>query len=476
MSSHDTIPAIRSATKSLQDAIPVAESDANRPLFHFRPPANWMNDPNGTYFHEGYYHLFYQHNPYGDAWGHMHWGHARSTNLVEWEDLPIALWPSTDSGEAHCFSGCATVNALGQPLIIYTSVGAGDGGERPDFEQWAAFGSKDWINWRKWTRNPVLSLQSHNGPAFEGTWRDPYLFTARDGDNTRTFMVLGANLGTRACVALYESTHPALVDWHYRGVLYESTTDEVGLCECPNFLQVDGKWILLFSPYRPVEYLVGDFDLESLRFVSHYRGVLDPGANRESSSCFYATNTAFAPDGRTILFGWIRGFAHGRGWNGCLALPRELHIDEQGQPRQKPAAEVALLRTRHFPVEEEVMAEENYSLPLGSSCIELSLDLPRAQGAIVVEVGGGEGSVRIEVLEDEIRVNNQSVELPKSGDNIDLHLYLDRSVLELFAADWQLAVTQVVPAPSETPTLRITNRSHALLRFKGDIWHLRGIW
>ena len=96
-------------TRSVAEAAARVGGDPTRPIVHFRPPAQWMNDPNGTIYVDGYYHLFYQHNPYGDAWGHMHWGHARSRDLVSWEHLPIALWPSERSGEEHVFSGCAAV-------------------------------------------------------------------------------------------------------------------------------------------------------------------------------------------------------------------------------------------------------------------------------------------------------------------------------------------------------------------------------
>src|SRR5580765_20545 len=114
--------AIARAMASVAEAAPRAEADPTRPVYHFRPPANWMNDPNGPIYHKGYYHMFYQHNPYGDKWGNMHWGHARSRDLVRWEHLPIALWPSKEAGEEHVFSGCALINDQGQPMIFYTSI------------------------------------------------------------------------------------------------------------------------------------------------------------------------------------------------------------------------------------------------------------------------------------------------------------------------------------------------------------------
>jgi beta-fructofuranosidase len=138
---------------SVAEAVPRAEADPTRPVYHFRPPAYWMNDPNGPIYHKGYYHMFYQHNPYGDQWGNMHWGHARSRDLVRWEHLPIALWPSKEVGEEHVFSGCALINNQGQPMIFYTSIAQGkSAGEYA--EQWAAIGDDSLIHWQN--IHPIL--------------------------------------------------------------------------------------------------------------------------------------------------------------------------------------------------------------------------------------------------------------------------------------------------------------------------------
>jgi beta-fructofuranosidase len=158
---------IAKAMASVQTAVTKARSDPTRPVYHFRPPAQWMNDPNGTIFHNGFYHLFYQHNPYGDTWGNMHWGHARSRDLVRWEHLPIALWPSKELGEDHCFSGCASLNGDGVPMLFYTSVS----GQRPN-EQWAAVGDQDLLQWSKSRDNPVLDVGGSGAPVFGKAWRE----------------------------------------------------------------------------------------------------------------------------------------------------------------------------------------------------------------------------------------------------------------------------------------------------------------
>src|SRR6516164_2213201 len=131
-------------------------TDPQRPRYHFLPPANWMNDPNGPLQWKGEYHLFYQYNPNGAFWGNMHWGHARSKDLAHWEHLPIALWPSKSKGEEHVFSGCSTLTPDGRVMLIYTSIGK----RLP--EQWAALPEDDdLIRWRKHPANPILTEALH---------------------------------------------------------------------------------------------------------------------------------------------------------------------------------------------------------------------------------------------------------------------------------------------------------------------------
>src|SRR5262249_26421936 len=108
---------ITRATAAMQAAMPRAQSDPGRPIFHIAAPAQWINDPNGPIYHDGRYHLFYQLHPFSDESGPKYWGHVRSRDLVRWETLPIALAPSIEAGEAEVWSGCCTVNGEGKPMI-----------------------------------------------------------------------------------------------------------------------------------------------------------------------------------------------------------------------------------------------------------------------------------------------------------------------------------------------------------------------
>ena len=124
--------------------------DPHRPVTHFLPPANWMNDPNGLIRWAGRYHLFYQHNPNAPVWGHIHWGHAVSDDLMHWRDLPLALAPTPGSYDADgCWSGC-TVDDGGTPTLVYTA----RRGRRESI--CLARGGPDLVDWTKTPDNPVI--------------------------------------------------------------------------------------------------------------------------------------------------------------------------------------------------------------------------------------------------------------------------------------------------------------------------------
>lgn len=475
-----TNPAIERAMQSVAAAAEQAATDPQRPIYHFHPPAQWMNDPNGTIFHDGYYHVFYQHNPYGDEWGHMHWGHARSTDLVHWEHLPIALWPSHELDEEHCFSGCAVVNGEGQPMLIYTKVAPRTEEDPLTAEQWAALGDPDWITWRKHPANPILSLESHGGPPFEPSWRDPYIFQ----EAGRTFLVLAGAFDETAAVALYEATDAALTQWRYCKLLYELPVSELRFLECPNFFKVGETWVLLHSPYTVVHYVTGTFDLPSLTFSPQQQGVLDHG--QSDVPHFYATNTLYDRDAagneRCILLGWVRGFTSGRGWNGCLALPRVLTVDETGRPRQRPVPALEALRGGHVQYADIELESKGQVLERAKGdALEIRVVLERAGadavGLRVRRSHDGARAITIRWDGSELTVGDNHIPLPSDASNrVDLHLFLDKSVLELFVNDGQLCITQVTESFVEDTGVEIFAEAGRARLVSFDIWEMDSIW
>ncbi len=150
------------------------EPDAGRPLYHFTPPRNWINDPNGCLFLDGEYHLFYQYNPEGDRWGHMSWGHAVSRDLVRWEHLPVAL---REEGGIMIFSGSSVYDAkntsgLGRPdappmVAVYT----GHGHDKQT--QNLASSVDDGRTWTKFPGNPVVDIGSKEFRDPKAFWHKP---------------------------------------------------------------------------------------------------------------------------------------------------------------------------------------------------------------------------------------------------------------------------------------------------------------
>lgn len=319
------------AEESVARAAARVKDDPERPVYHLLPPALWSNDPNGPVYWNGAYHVFYQLNPYGDGWGNMHWGHWKSRDLVRWEHQPIALWPSKAAGEDHVFSGCAAVTGKGELFLFYTSIGP----RRP--EQWVARPEDaELVKWRKHPANPILTEELHGGTRIH-EWRDPFVFR-HEG---RTHMVCGGNLngskGGEAVVAVYRADDEGLEKWTYLGILFKHPDAAVKNIECPLFMKVGERWVLIVSPHGRVDYFTGDLDAATMRFTPKARGAMDVGN-------YYAPNLMTDPNGRVLLWGWVRGFPEKRGWNGCLTLPRITTTGADGAVLQEPAPEIEKLR------------------------------------------------------------------------------------------------------------------------------------
>ena len=468
-----TNDAIIRATAAVEAAAPRAQADPARPIFHITSPAQWMNDPNGPVFYRGCYHLFYQMNPFSDESGPRalrYWGHVRSRDLVRWEQLPIALWPSTELGEESVWSGCCTINGRGRPMAFYTSIGLG----KSAFDQavqWAAFGDDDLITWRKSPANPVLSEEVNNGTKIYD-WRDPFVFR----DQKQTFLVTGGHMAKsgQAAVNIYEAENPGLTKWKYRGVMFQ--VPGAPTAECPNFFKLGDQWVLFVSPYGQVQYFIGDFDAKSCRFTARTQGLLDYG------SSFYAPNTMQVPDGRRLVWGWLNGFPGGHGWNGCLSLPRLLSLSRDGRLRQNPAPQLVKLRGQ--PVEWKNLRLENsgetLSLPKTNTLeILAEMDLPTAK-SITLEIKSGTRAaapIRVNFTNSELQVLDAKapLTLAKRQRKLILHIFIDRSVLEVFAGG-TVCVTKIIAPLDASATLEIRAEGGAANVRSVQAWPLKTIW
>jgi len=332
--SEDPLAAVRAA-------IPQAEKDPTRPVYHFRPPAQWMNDICGAIYYKGYYHVFYQYNPFsGDRWGDDYtlWAHTRSKDLIHWEDLPWAILPMKDRGEQRCNSGCITLDDNNRPTIFYTFVPSQKEATRlGKREHWGVISlDDDLIKWRRMKDEPQMAAGMNGVPAsINDGWSDPFVFRSAG----RTFVTFKSCNGV-----VCEAQDKELTQWTYAGKM-EGVDGE-----CPNFFPLQDRWVLIRSTH-PISYIVGDFDAQAIHFEkSGAEGVMDygfgknPPKDRSWTRGLYGTNAFADQDGRRILLGWICGFKPKRGWNGCMSLPRILTLDKENNLIQTPAPELKTLR------------------------------------------------------------------------------------------------------------------------------------
>lgn len=334
------------------DLIAKVALDPHRPAFHFVSPAGWLNDPNGLTQKDGWYHLFYQYNPYAAVHDQIHWGHARSVDLMHWEHLPIALAPGDGPDVDGCWSG-VLVDDGGVPTLIYS--GRRDGIELPCI----ATGSPDLTEWFKDAANPVIS-----GPPSEleiTAFRDHCVWREQGvgGAPGLWRQIVGAGIqGVGGTALLYESED--LRSWRYIGPLIvgdsraqpQTAPDWTGtMWECVDLFTLQAPTgttdILVFSAWddgvthHPL-YWTGFYQGD--QFIPRALHRLDLGGR-----FFYAPQSMQDEAGRRIMFGWMQegrseAAAVSAGWSGVMSLPRVISASADGSLIQSPAPEVDALR------------------------------------------------------------------------------------------------------------------------------------
>ncbi|MGW2091475.1 glycoside hydrolase family 32 protein [Promicromonospora sukumoe] len=302
-----------------------AATEPYRPRLHFSPARNWMNDPNGLLFHDGTYHLFFQHNPGAPEWGDIAWGHATSSDLLTWTEHPVAI-PATE--HEMIFSGSAVVDAANTsglgvaevaPLVaIYTSAYRDHPVHGGNQAQSVAFSVDGGRTWEKYAGNPV-----HDRGRTD--YRDPKVFWFGPPDGGHWVMVAVDADASRLVVNVSDD----LLRWRTTSTFESARLPE--MWECPDLfpLVVDGdperaRWVLVLSTGGPGQhYVVGDFDGE--RFVEDAEvptGRVDHGAD------LYAAATYNGLPGRRVLIGWMgQAFrAPTSPWQGIMSAPRDLGL------------------------------------------------------------------------------------------------------------------------------------------------------
>jgi beta-fructofuranosidase len=447
-----------------------------RPKYHFLPIANWMNDPNGPIFYNGEYHLFYQYYPFKDdlkfdQFWEMSWGHAKSSDLVHWERLPIALMPSHEKGEDGCWSGTCILNN-GIPTIIYSSVSKLKSPH--DYaEQWLATSKDGMITWDKYVNNPILTMKENS--QFEiHDWRDPFIWR----ESNKWFMIIGghehsSSTNSHGVVLLYESVD--LFDWKFKGLLSKGNRKLGRGWECPNFFSLENKHILIVSPFKEVIYSIGTY--KSGSFLPNDWRLFDHG------KCFYATNTMLDDKKRRILWGWIKGGGKG-GWNGCLSLPRILTLGKDENLIIKPPKELEKLRESHFEFG-DLLITENSELFLGNF-LDLTLEIIakfRLNGnekfgiKLFLNDIPGE-NIEFDAANSKVKVGKEigKLEYQTFPRDVLLHIFIDKSVIEMYVNYRYCITSRVFPKTESSNGFSLFSKNASLGLKKLDIWSLKSIW
>lgn len=464
--------------------------DHHRPNYHFQPPANWMNDPNGLVQWQGAYHLFYQYNPKGAWHERVHWGHAVSEDLVHWRDLPVALTP-TDGGldDGGCWSGCA-VNLGDHVRLFYTGV-------RPQVVCTATSADPDLASWHKDPRSLIDGPPPSVNAGDPADFRDPYVWREDDG----WYMVISSRqVGEGGLALLYRSEN--LLEWTYlhpmlagdpavREPFWPGT-----IWECPNFFYVDGLPVLIVSvqdkgnnePHYPA-YYAGE--LHDWRLVPTQMGKIDHGDS------FYAPLVMKDDQRRLLMWGWLqearsKEAQREAGWSGIMSLPRELFLHSDGALGQRPAAELTALRVEHKE-RRAVTLQPSRDNPLGEirgGALEIALSAVPAPGdrfnlSVLCSPDGREETViryadgvltldrRKSSLSEDAAKESHSAPIPLPEGRLDLRIFVDGSVVEIFANERVCLSGRVYPIHASSIGVRLGGVG---VIEQIDVWSLGTIW
>lgn len=455
------------AYSDINAAAELAKKDPKRPMYHFRAPGQWMDDPNGGIWHKGYYHMFYCWNPnsYAQRAGMVYktaeriwdpdsedwtggigvWGHARSKDLVHWEHLPIAIYPDIAKGEHFIWFGCTRINKKGVPMAFYTAVGPD---RRPEdtADQWAAVGDEDMISWTPYEKNPVLTYTA-NGDTRLGEWRDPFILT----ENGKTYMILG---GTRLpkdekgypAISLYEAMDDDYTQWKFKGILFEYKDVKTPSIECPNIAKFGDKWVIFISPHKEVEYFVGQADLENCTFKVEAHNYYD------FSNQFYATNILTEENGRKIMWGSIVDTFKGSvGWQCCLSLPRILELDEKRNILlQKPAPELEALRGEKVSAAYELEGSERKVTEITGGTFEIEMELDGKDGNGLELVCG---SYRMPVRFENGKLRTADVVFPvheTADGRHQIRIFIDKMITDIYVDGMDCCTRIIEPVYDKT--------------------------
>lgn len=453
----------------MSDSFDMTNKEMFRPVYHHTPVYGWMNDPNGMFYKDGVYHLYFQYNPYGSVWGNMHWGHSTSTDLMHWNFEGCAIVP--DAWGA-IFSGSCVVDhnntagfGKGAVVAFYTSAKATPWGDVQS--QSMAYSLDNGKTFTKYEGNPILTSS-------EKDFRDPKVFWYAPGKHWVMMLAVGQHM------EIYSSVN--LKEWKKESEFGAMQGAHGGVWECPDLVEIpvegtrEKKWVLIcnLNPGGPfggsaAQYFVGSFD--GKKFVNEsptQTKWMDWGKDN------YATVTwNNAPDGRCIALGWMSNWQYAnnvptRQYRSANTLARDLTLYREGQElylKSTPSVEVKKARGKKVSISSFRVSEKH-------EIVNLFED---NQGAYEVEIliqNAGASKIAFCLLNDKgekvsmyydlnrkqfVMDRSESGTVDFSKDfpavtvapaNVDkeltLRLFVDRSSIEAFGEDGKFVMTNLV--------------------------------
>lgn len=463
----------------LSDTFDTANREKFRPLYHHTPLYGWMNDPNGMFYKDGEYHLYFQYNPYGSMWGNMNWGHSSSKDLVHWEHHPVAIEPN---GLGTVFSGSSVVDkentaGFGKDAVIaiYTSAGASQ-------IQSLAYSLDNGLTFQTYENNPIITSDKE--------CRDPNMFW--HAESGKWILILAAALEKEMWI--YSS--PDLKNWTKESAFGRGYGAQDGVWECPDLMQLSvrgtdrKKWVLIcnINPGGPfggsaAQYFVGDFDGKTFTCDTKPEVTkwMDYGKDH------YATvSWSNAPEGRHTVVAWMSNWQYANNvptkqYRSGNSLPRDLGLyqaeDGDYYLTTAPAEETKALRGKK-PLKYGAFSAGTKAavrkLPADNSgACEIDIELT-AQSANKVYIKLSNDS-EYTVLAYDLENNTFSMDRTKSGitdfskdfpaitvapvaggNKQHLRIFIDRCSIEAFDGEGRFAMTNLVFPENPYATIAVS--------------------
>ena len=472
------------------------ESDPHRPIYHYVNPEGMLNDPNGLCFWKGRWHLFYQAYPPEDP--RQHWGHAVSDDLVHWRDLPLAIYPGP---EEKVFSG-TTLAEENRVIAIYHGVGAGT--------MVAVSDDPLLLNWRKVSGQAVIPLPPKGAPPLPYNVFDPaiwkqggyyYALTAGSQRVPGGKRIRAEFLHRSRDLEKWEYVHPFLEN-DYWGLVGDDGA-------CPYFWPIGAKHILLhFSHMSGGKYMLGDYDTRRDKFVVTGGGTFNFGPYGPAG--VHAPSAA--PDGKggvIAIFNMNPGKST-KGWNQIMTLPRRLTLTGTDDLGIEPISAVESVRGAHIRVEiTRLPANQEIVLPnVSGNAIEIAAEF-EPSAASVLELNVLRSPNREEITRIQFYRNrgflNRDTNKQGSAISIDssyasalpdarpripetasffvaedeplkLRVFVDRSVVEVFANGRQCAAVRVYPGRPDSVGVSLRSQGRDTVLKSLDAWQMANIY